>query len=153
MISSVWSRLHRKRRNISCWCVRSGGLTKRDRQITARRKNTHRQWKRKKNSHRHEQTNRRGGGSVFMTPHSHLDHFHAHVRTQGSEKRALQTTHCWADLFKSQELCLSFPYILLTETFGSERRCFLFFFLNCLLYAYVHTWRPRACAKSQDSST
>lgn len=48
MISSVWSGPHRKRRNISCWCVRSGGLAKRDRQITARRKNTHRQWKRKK---------------------------------------------------------------------------------------------------------
>lgn len=128
-----------------------GVSLKRHGQITARRKNTHRQWKRN-NRHIWEQTNRPGGGSVFMTPHSHLDHFHAHVRTQGSKKRSVQTTHCRAYLFKSQELCLSFPYILLTETFGSERRCFLFFLLNCLLYAYVHTWRPRACAKSQDSS-
>lgn len=79
-----------------------------------------------------------------MTPHSHLDHFHAHVRTQGSENRALQTTHCWADLFKSQELCLSFPYILLTETFQSERRCFLFFFPQ-LFAVCICTYMTSTC--------
>lgn len=64
-----------------------------------------------KKNHRRGQTNRHGGGSMFMTPHSHLDHFHAHVHTHSSEKpaHALRTTHCLADLFKSQELCLSFP--------------------------------------------
>lgn len=81
-----------------------------------------------------------------MTPHSHLDHFHAHVRTQGSKKLALQTTHCWADLFKSQELCLSFPYILHTETFGSERRCFLFFFFFPQLFAVcICTYMTSTC--------
>lgn len=100
----------RKRRNISYWCVRSR-VSPRDRQITARRKNTHRQRNEKQKSHRRKQTNRHGGGSMFMTPHSHLDHFYTHIHTQSSEKHAhaLRTTHCLADLFKSQELCLSFP--------------------------------------------
>lgn len=73
---------------------------------------------------------------MFMTPHSHLDHFHAGTRTQRSEKRAPRTTHCRADLFKSQELCLSFPYILLAETFGSEP-CWVFFSSVCCMHMYV----------------
>lgn len=80
-----------------------------------------------------------------MTPHSHLDHFHAHARTQGSKKRSVQTTHCRAYLFKSQEPCLSFPYILLAETFGSERRCFLFF-SPPLFAVCICTYMTSACS-------
>lgn len=65
--------------------------------------------------------------AVFMTSYSHLEHFHAHILTRRSKKCSLQTTHCRAYLFKSQELYLSFSYFLLTETFGSKQRCFLFF--------------------------
>lgn len=57
----------------------------------------------KSKSHRHMQTERRGGDSMFMTPHSHLDHCYTQKRA-----RMQQTTHRLVDLFKSQELCLSF---------------------------------------------
>lgn len=43
----------------------------------------------KRKSHRHKQTNRHGGGSMFMTLHSHLDHFSTLKCAHN-----LQTTHC-----------------------------------------------------------
>lgn len=108
------------------------------------------QKKKKIKSHRREQADRRGGVSMFMTPHSRLDPVHAGTRTPRSEKRAPRTTHCRADLFKSQELCLSFPYILLAETFWERAVLFsLFFFFFHLFAVCICTYapRPRACLK------
>lgn len=97
--------------NISYLCVGSR-IWPGDLQIILGRENTHRQRKKEKatKSQTHS-TNRHWGVSMFMTLNSHLDSPHTHTHMQGIVKRVhmLWTTHCRADLFKSQELCLSFP--------------------------------------------
>lgn len=78
-----------ERRNISYWCVRSR-ISQRDLQITAGREKKHTHKDRKRNA-KEPQTHRHGGGSVFMTPRSHLDDVYTH--TQHVEMWAHATDH------------------------------------------------------------
>lgn len=105
-------RASQERRNISYLCA-GFRISLRDLQITAKRKNTHGQRKQKKAKEPQTQADQQTWGRLYvydpaLPPRSLL---HTHTHTQSTQKRAhtLRTTHCLADLFKSQELCLSFP--------------------------------------------
>lgn len=102
----------RKRRNISYWCVRSR-VSPRDRQITARRKDTHTRTKKRKAKESQTQADQQTWGRLYVydpsLPPRPLPHTHTHTQSSEKHAHALRTTHCLADLFKSQELCLSFP--------------------------------------------
>ena len=56
-------------------------LTKRPSDNSGEGKNTDKERKGKLKTHRRKPTNRHGGGSMFMTPSSHLDHFYTHTHT------------------------------------------------------------------------
>ena len=93
-------RAFKKRRSISYLCVRPR-ISLRDHQITAWRKNTHRpRKKRKAKSHRYRRTNRHGGGSMFMTLLSHLDHFYTHTY------RTRRNMHTCCGPHTAQQICL-----------------------------------------------
>lgn len=70
-----------------------------------------------------------------------LLHTHTHMDT-------LRTTHCLADLFKSQELCLSFPTSCSQKYLWAKQWVFF-----CVLYAYAYTFYTRASVKSLESDT
>lgn len=136
-------RAFQERRNISYRCVRSR-ISQRDLQITVGRKNTRtKKEKEMQRNHRHKQTHRHGGGSVFMTPHSHLDDVYTHIHSMQKCAHTPRTTHCWGDLFKSQELCLSFATSCSQKYLWTCSVVFSMFWACICTYRYIHTyvWR------------
>ncbi|MEQ2168423.1 hypothetical protein GOODEAATRI_014248 [Goodea atripinnis] len=94
--------------NISYLCVRSR-MRPGDLQITARRKSTHRQKRRnEKDASGPTDTEEALLYDLKLPPRPPL-HTHTHRHSSENCTHMLWTTHCLVDLFKSQELCLSFP--------------------------------------------
>lgn len=96
---------------------------------------THRQRKKKKAQEPQTQATPQTWGRLCVYDPTLPPRRCLHTHTEHAEKcTAPWTTHCWADLFKSQELCLSFA------TSCSQKylwACNAVWFFSCFLHAYV----------------